>query len=121
MNDSLSQVPDSLHFVFNSTVFLLIVTEKEVFKGILTAKNITNNVLFFNRNIVDIKEKIKENASLAGKFIELNKKKEPDEEVMDLLDNLKYKKIPSVLPSSNIFNFDVSRKAFVSKEAIFDL
>lgn len=83
-------------------------TEKEIFKGILTAKNVPNNVLFFNRNITDIKEKIKDNASLAGKFIELNKSNEPDEEVMGLLDNLKNKKIPGALPSSNIFNFDVS-------------
>jgi hypothetical protein len=94
------------------------VTEKEIFKGILNAKNNQNNTLFFERNIVDIEQHLGQNVSLIKKFIELDAENEVDPEVKTLLDNLKYKKIPSALLSDNIFKFDVkwSTEAGISLE-----
>ena len=58
--------------------------------------------------IENIEENIDKNPSLASKFIELDKsKKRPESEVCSLLNELKYKKIPAKLPSSNIFKYNV--------------
>ena len=83
------------------------VTEKEIYNGILNAKNLANNVLFFEREIVDIEQNIQSNRSLASKFIDLDDKFKVDEHAKSFLNNLKYSKIPSRLPSSNIFKLKV--------------
>jgi hypothetical protein len=72
-------------------------------------------VIYIERTITDIEDYIESDTSLVGKFIELETKKGTNEknvdvETMTLLDNLKTKKIPSALPSSNIFKFNVNKK-----------
>ncbi len=69
-------------------------------------------MIYIQRTITDIQDYIQSDTSLVGKFIELETKKGTNEKVveqetMTLLENLKTKKIPSALPSSNIFKFDV--------------
>ena len=91
------------------------VTEKEIFNGILNAKNLANNVLFFEREIVDIEQNIQNNRSLAAKFIDLDDKFNVDENAKHFLNDLKYNKIPSRLPSSNIFKLKVYFILLVSK------
>ena len=83
-------------------------TEKEIFNGVLRGKDLKNNVLFFEREIQDIESHVKTSQkSLISKFIELDKNSNVDLASKKLLDDLKYKKIPSKLPSSNIFKFKV--------------
>lgn len=81
--------------------------EKEIFNGILTAKEVENNVLCFHRNITNIEEDLSSNVKIARKYINLDKSNQIDHSSQLLLDELKNHKIPSKLPSSNIFNFDV--------------
>ena len=64
------------------------VTEKEIYNGILNAKNLANNVLFFEREIVDIEQNIQSNRSLASKFIDLDDKFKVDEHAKSFLNNL---------------------------------
>jgi len=73
----------------------------------LNGKDNKDNTLFFVREIEDIEDNIRKNKALASKFIELNKKGEIDTRTKELLDNLKYKKIPEKLPESNIFRYNV--------------
>lgn len=54
-----------------------------------------------------MEENIEKNVSLAKRFIELDTNNCVDEEVKILLDELKYKKIPSKLSESNMFKFKV--------------
>jgi predicted RNA-binding protein with RPS1 domain len=68
---------------------------------------VANNVLFFERNIVDIEQYLDVNSNLVQKFIDLDKDNKVDQEIKGLLDNVKHKKIPGALPASNIFKFDV--------------
>ena len=82
-------------------------TEKEIFNGILNAKQVDKNVLFFTREIEGIEESLKTNLKLAKKFIDIDKENKIDESALNLLNDLKYKKIASKLSSSNIFNFKV--------------
>lgn len=84
-------------------------TEKEIFNGILNCKNPTDTALYFERRIVGIEQKLKSNLSLSRKFIDLDKDDNIDEPAKVLLDELKNEKIPSKLPKSNIFKFDVMR------------
>lgn len=82
-------------------------TEKEIYNGLFNAKNVGDNVLYFQRNIIDLDENIKTNVSLAKKFTELDKNNNIDSEVKSLLEDLKLNKIPSKLPEKNMFKFDV--------------
>ena len=59
------------------------------------------------REIEDVEENIETNPSLAKRFTELDDSKKLDESAKALLDDLKYRKIPSKLPDSNIFKFKV--------------
>ena len=63
--------------------------------------------MFFERIIEDIEENIKENPSLASKYIDLDENFNIDLESRNLLNDLKYKKIPAKLPTTNIFKFKV--------------
>lgn len=63
--------------------------------------------MFFERIIEDIEENIKENPSLASKYIDLDENFNIDLESRNLLNDLKYKKIPAKLPATNIFKFKV--------------
>ena len=87
-------------------------------------KNNQNNVLFFERNIIDIEEHLNTNANLSilKKFIELDNQNKIDAEIKCLLDNLKNKKIPNALSKDNIFKFDVkwSKEAGISLETHAD-
>ena len=82
-------------------------TEKEIFNGVIRAKNIENNVLFFVREIDDIEEHYKDNIKLSLKFIDIDKNKNIDETAKKFLNDLKYDKIPKKLPQSNIFKYNV--------------
>ncbi len=91
-------------------MFILVVTEKEVFNGILNkGRNLPSNVLYFEREIEGIYDQnvINKNVSLAKKFVDLDKNNRVDKEAKELLDELKNKKIPHVLPASNTFKFNV--------------
>lgn len=90
------------------TILFLKVTEKEIFNGILKQKNTDKNVLFFDRIIDDIEEHIDKNPLLVSKFMEIDKDKNcKNEEIEILLQDLKYKKIPSKLSPKNIHKFNV--------------
>lgn len=89
---------------------MLIVTEKEIFEGIYKEKNPNKTALCFIRNIENLEEHIID--STASRFIDIKqgsefKKPEIDLEAKALLDDLKMKKIPSILAPSNIFKFNV--------------
>ena len=72
-------------------------------------KNLTNNALYFQREIEGIYDAtvIKQNPQLAKKFVDLDGKNGIDYAAKELLDELKDKKIPSMMPSSNCFKFNV--------------
>lgn len=66
--------------------------------------------LCFIRNIVNLEENLAD--STASRFIDLkpdneSNKTEIDQEAKQLLDDLKFKKLPSRLNENNIFKFDV--------------
>lgn len=83
---------------------IYLVTEKEIFNGILKSKNRNANVLYFEREIENID--ISGNPKLASRFIDLKDDK-VDIDAKNLLDNLKYQKIDSMLSKNNIFKFNV--------------
>ena len=68
--------------------------------------------MFFIREIENIENecanvKDKKDLGVLKKFIDFDKNDKIDESAKNLLDDLKYKKIPSKLPESNIFKFKV--------------
>ena len=83
------------------------VTEKEIFNGIIKAKNPNNNVLYFEREIENIEEKIGANPDLARRFIDLDANNQVDKSAKYFLENLKKEKIRSKIADSNIFKFKV--------------
>lgn len=88
------------------TRFFVSVTEKEVYNGILQAKNVTDNVLVFFRDIDDLEtqESINKDKKLAARFVDLDKDGNIDVESKELLNDLK-KRICEKLPDSNIHRF----------------
>ena len=68
-----------------------------------------NNVLCFIREIENLEENISSNIKLAKRFIEIDNDGKVDESTKILLNELKYKKIPSKLPKENIFEFKVRK------------
>ena len=88
-------------------LYVFKVTEKEIYNGVLNNKKVEKNVLFFQREIEGIEESLNTNLKLAKKFIDIDDNNKIDESARTLLNDLKFKKIPSKLPSSNIFNFNV--------------
>ena len=100
-------------------------TEKEIYKGLIKAKDLGNNVVFFKRNIRDITTKIDDAKNATDKsklfakfkrYIDLNNDNRIDEEICKRLDTLKNKKILECSGMSkegvdkNIFEFDVKKK-----------
>lgn len=85
----------------------MLVTEKEIYNGIIRAKNVENNALCFIREIDDIHENLNENVNLLKRYIDLNEKNEIDREANDLLEELKSNKISKSLCQENIFKFNV--------------
>jgi len=83
------------------------VTEKEIFNGILKAKNRNNNVLYFEREIEGLEENVRANPVLCGKFIDLTNDKNVDQSAKHLLDRLKNEKIKSCMSSCNTHKFKV--------------
>ena len=73
----------------------------------MNAENIENNVLFFIREIDDIEQHFKDNIRLSQRFIDIDKNKSIDQTAKKFLHDLKCNKIPSKLPSSNIFKYNV--------------
>jgi hypothetical protein len=91
--------------------YFVSVTEKEIYNGILIAKNVQNNALFFIREIEDIEsaceEADKKDLSLLKKFIDMDSHDKVDQSTKNLLNNLKNNKIPNKLTGDNIFKFKV--------------
>jgi hypothetical protein len=83
------------------------VTEKEIFNGLLKAKNRNNNVLYFEREIEGLEESIAENPELCGRFIDLTSEKKVDKAAKNLLDKLKNEKIKACLGCGNSHRFRV--------------
>lgn len=90
------------------TRYFVSVTEKEIYNGILNGKNLASNVLCFIREIDDIEKHINTNIKLAKRFIDLDAQNQIDQSSLNLLNDLKYKKIPDKLPQGNIFKFNVN-------------
>lgn len=65
-----------------------------------------SNVLYFQRDIQDFEEHLSTNLKLAKRFFHIENKK-IDKSTKDLIYELKHNKIPSKLPESNIFKFQV--------------
>jgi hypothetical protein len=87
--------------------YFVSVTEKEIYNGLIKAQNTKQNVLMFIREIVDIKDNIKSNAKLAGRFIDLDEGGNVDTDAENLLNSLKTDKIAKYLPESNMHKFKV--------------
>ena len=86
--------------------FFASVTEKEIFNGVMLGKEVEKNVVFFIREIEDIKEHIGENVKLAKRFIDIDDGGVLDEDSHELLTALK-ERVKSTLPESNIHTFKV--------------
>jgi len=103
--------------------YFVSVTEKEIFEGLITAKNLSNNVLLFKRNITDIDEALKEAVNSGAdkskkiaklkRYVDLNSDNRIDTETRNRLEKLKNTKIvqcegmKSEGNEKNIFEFDV--------------
>jgi hypothetical protein len=85
---------------------LILVTEKEIINGILSAKDANERTLCFLRDIVDIREHLSD--SKAEKYIDLLSSSAIDEDAEKLLDRLKNVLIPNALKSQNIFKYRVN-------------
>ena len=87
----------------------MIVTEKEIVNGILSASNANQRTLCFLREIVDIQSHLAD--SKASKFIDLQYSADGqpsiDQEAEHLLNRLKKTRIPTVLQPNNIFSYRV--------------
>ncbi len=104
--------------------YFVSVTEKEIFEGLITAKNLSNNVLLFKRNITDIDEALKEAVNSGAdkskkiaklkRYVDLNSDNRIDTETRNRLEKLKNTKIvqcegmKSEGNEKNIFEFDVT-------------
>jgi len=94
-------------------LFAILVTEKEILNGILSASDANQRTLCFLREIEDIHDHLSD--SKASKYIDLHYSNDGqpivDHEAENLLNRLKYKRIPSVLQSNNIFSYKVPWKS----------
>lgn len=103
--------------------YFVSVTEKEIYKGLISAKNLNNNVLLFKRNIVDLEnmiedalksenDKIKKIAKFK-RYVDLNANNRIDTETQNRLDKLKNTKIVQCDgmkiegDDKNVFEFNV--------------
>jgi len=89
--------------------FYIIVTEKEIVNGILSASDVNQRTLCFLREIDDIHNHLSDNK--ASKFIDVHYSNDGkpiiDQEAENLLNRLKHTRIPNALQSSNIFSYNV--------------
>ena len=93
--------------IVQKNFFLFQVTEKEIFNGIINAKQLDKNALYFIREIDGIELGLETNNKLARRFIDTDSNGKIDESAQTLLNDLKYNKIPSKIPVDNIFKFNV--------------
>ena len=82
-------------------------TEKEIFNGILNAKNVPNNVLIFLREIEDIRDHVESDKSIAWRYIDVDDNNKVDESAQNLLEELKFNKVLKKVPGANTFRFKV--------------
>ena len=73
----------------------------------MKAANVHKNVLFFNREITNVKDFTQVDKSIAWRFIDVGKDNKIDEPAQELLHNLK-KQIRNRLPKSNIIESQVT-------------
>jgi hypothetical protein len=93
--------------VFLTPVTRYQVTENEIQKGVLDNPDNADKTLCFQREIEDMHENIGQDARLAARFIDLDSADQVDNEAQILLDELKTKKIPDVIPATNMFKYKV--------------
>lgn len=95
--------------IFLSSILIIIVTEKEIINGLLSAPNANQRTLCFLREIDNIHNHLSD--SKASKYIDLlpSNDDQPmiDHEAEQLLTRLKTTRIPNVLESKNIFSYKV--------------
>ncbi|CAF1355188.1 unnamed protein product [Rotaria magnacalcarata] len=93
--------------------FFISVTEQEIVNGILSVSNANERTLCFVREIVDIRDHLSD--SKAAVFIDTipSPNGEPmiDHEIEELLNRLKYTRIPNALQSNNIYTYKVQWSA----------
>ena len=82
-----------------------IVTEDEIQRGIINAKDPKIHTYWFRRTITDLKDNILD--PVARNFIDKAGAEKLDEEAVGFTESLKTEKIPSVLPSENVTNYDL--------------
>ena len=89
--------------------YFVSITEKEIFNGILrkNENELTDNVLYFEREIEDICSYVDSNPGLVGRYIDLDDDKKIDNSSKVLLDTLKKQKIKSKLTKNQMFKFKV--------------
>ena len=88
---------------------MILVTEKEIINGILSAKDANERTLCFLREIVDIQQHLSDEKT--PKYIDmLSSSTIPtiDEDAKHLLDRLKNVRIPDILKSENIFKYKIN-------------
>ena len=93
---------------FKKSILILnfvIVTENEIQHGVLDAENVENNVIYFERNLINY-EKLG-NKQVMSKFFDLDSSGNIDIEAEEMLNELKNVKIRNKLPPSNVFEFKV--------------
>ncbi|CAF4641417.1 unnamed protein product [Rotaria sp. Silwood2] len=94
------------------SISTIIVTEKEIVKGILSVSDANQRTLCFLREIDDIYDHLSDNK--VSKFIDLHYSNDGkpiiDHEAEQLLNRLKYTRIPNALQSNNIYSYKVHWK-----------
>ena len=77
----------------------------------MKAVDVHKNVLFFNREIRNVKDFIDIDQSIAWRFIDVDKDNKIDEPAQELLHSLK-RKVAECLPRINIIESQVGKRAF---------
>ena len=89
-------------------MFVLIVTEDEIQRGIINAKNPSTQCWWFQRKITDLKENLDD--KVARNFID-KLGAQLDEEAVGFTEQLKETKIPGKLPQENISMYEIKWEA----------
>ena len=90
---------------FHIAHVLYLVTEDEIQRGIINAKDPKTQSYWFRRTITDLKEHIFDRA--ARNFIDKLGAENLDDEAVGFTEALKTTKIPSVLPAENVNCYDI--------------
>ena len=91
-------------YVFFFYLVHSIVTEKEIFNGIFKAENLSDKVLVFFREILDLEQISIDNSNkqIISRFLDLNGD-QIDQEAIELRNEMKQKLI-NIMPKENVVN-----------------